>query len=130
MLWSVQRRDISVAPVWKGTIDAGVVFAGTGGITIAEPCARTAAEDVVSGAPARRARGCFLPCSKASAWAAVTQSPSLVIPMGTTSYLVWSIALRTEAAESREISCSPERPPKRTPTRSFFTGSSFQMQKQ
>jgi hypothetical protein len=30
-----------------------------------------------------------------------------------------SIALKTEAAESREISCSPLRPPKRMPTFSF-----------
>src|SRR5579862_3893341 len=42
------------------------------------------------------------------------------MPTGTTSYLLLSIALRTEAAESRETSCSPLRPPNRTPTRSFF----------
>jgi hypothetical protein len=37
-----------------------------------------------------------------------------------TSYLFLSMALKTEAAESKEISCSPLRPPKRMPTRSFF----------
>src|ERR1700687_601355 len=30
------------------------------------------------------------------------------------------MALKTDAAESSEISCSPLRPPKRMPTRSFF----------
>src|SRR5579859_4491947 len=30
------------------------------------------------------------------------------------------MALKTEAAESSEISCSPLRPPKRMPTRNFF----------
>ncbi len=30
------------------------------------------------------------------------------------------MALRMEAAESRETSCSPERPPKRMPMRIFF----------
>src|ERR1035437_4022323 len=42
------------------------------------------------------------------------------MPMGTTSYLLRSMALRMEAAESSETSCSPERPPKRMPMRSFF----------
>ncbi len=37
----------------------------------------------------------------------------------TTSYFVLSIALRTDAADSNETSCSPLRPPKRMPTRSF-----------
>src|SRR5262249_23302266 len=40
--------------------------------------------------------------------------------MGTTSYLSWLIALRTDAADSSETSCSPLRPPNRTPTLSFF----------
>src|ERR1700737_1754801 len=42
------------------------------------------------------------------------------MPMGTTSYLRLSMALRMEAAERSETSCSPERPPKRMPMRSFF----------
>src|SRR5437879_13601188 len=42
------------------------------------------------------------------------------MPMGTTSYLSLSIAPATDAAERRETSCSPLRPPKRMPTRSFF----------
>ena len=41
------------------------------------------------------------------------------MPMGTTSYFSLSIALRTEAAERSETSCSPLRPPNRIPTRSF-----------
>ena len=61
-----------------------------------------------------------LPCNKRSASEAVNQRPSLVMPMGTTSYLVLSMALKTEAAESNDTSCSPLRPPKRMPTRSFF----------
>src|ERR1700757_3462788 len=42
------------------------------------------------------------------------------MPIGTTSNFLRSIALRTEAAESSETSCSPLRPPKRMPTRSFL----------
>ncbi len=42
------------------------------------------------------------------------------MPSGTTSYLLRSIAFRMDAAESSEISCSPDRPPNNTPTRSFF----------
>jgi hypothetical protein len=37
------------------------------------------------------------------------------------------MALRMEAAERRETSCSPERPPKRMPTRSFFFWGFFVM---
>src|SRR5690242_6510377 len=55
-----------------------------------------------------------------SAWSAVSQRPSLVIPIGTTSYLLLSIALRTDAADSNDTSCSPLRPPNRMPTRNFF----------
>src|ERR1700693_3717060 len=42
------------------------------------------------------------------------------MPIGTTSYLFLLMALKTDAAESRETSCSPLRPPNRMPTRSFF----------
>src|SRR4051794_18920028 len=42
------------------------------------------------------------------------------MPIGTTSYFCLSMALSTEAAESRETSCSPLRPPKSIPTLSFF----------
>jgi hypothetical protein len=37
------------------------------------------------------------------------------------------MALRMELAERRETSCSPERPPKRMPTRSFFFAGFFFM---
>src|SRR4029077_15688836 len=95
---------------------------GSGGTTTASPLASTAAPGVASGSPARR---CFdssgaLPCSSRSASPAVSQRPSLVIPMGTTSYLLLSMALTTDAAESSDTSCSPLRPPNRTPTRNFF----------
>ena len=55
-------------------------------------------------------------------WASspLSQRPCLSMAMGTTSYRLRSMALRMEAAESSETSCSPERPPKRMPMRSFF----------
>src|ERR1700726_4661341 len=55
-------------------------------------------------------------------WASAGAShwPCLVMPIGITSYFVRSMALRMEAAERRETSCSPERPPKRMPMRNFF----------
>src|SRR5574337_604368 len=46
-----------------------------------------------------------------------SQRPSLVIPIGTGSKRLRSRAPRTDAAEARETSCSPERPPKMIPTR-------------
>jgi hypothetical protein len=46
-----------------------------------------------------------------------TQRPSRVMPMGTTRWPPRSRAAMTEAAEARDTSCSPERPPKMTPTR-------------
>src|SRR5579864_6731423 len=52
--------------------------------------------------------------------APTSQWPSLVMPMGTASYLSGSRPRITEAAEARETSCSPDRPPKRTPTRNRF----------
>src|SRR6201988_2725296 len=86
------------------------------------PRASTAADVVVSGSPARRARGAAAdsPESRRAASVEVTQRPSLVMPMGVISYFLGSMALRTDAAESSETSCSPLRPPKRTPTRSFL----------
>src|SRR5712692_1818967 len=50
----------------------------------------------------------------------MSQWPSLVIPMGTASYLSGSSPRMTEAAEASETSCSPERPPKRIPMRRRF----------
>src|SRR5580698_5068046 len=47
------------------------------------------------------------------------------MPMGTTSYFLRSMDLRMEAAERRETSCSPERPPKRMPMRVFFFMSGY-----
>ena len=49
-----------------------------------------------------------------------SQWPSLLMPIGTASYLSGSRPRITEAAEARETSCSPERPPKRMPTRIRF----------
>jgi hypothetical protein len=48
------------------------------------------------------------------------QRPVFEMPIGATSNFLRSIALRIEAAERSETSCSPLRPPKRMPTRSFF----------
>jgi hypothetical protein len=41
------------------------------------------------------------------------------MPIGTTSYFEESIAFITEAADNSETSCSPLRPPNKTPTRVF-----------
>src|SRR5207237_1135047 len=115
-------RRVRVGSVWKGAREPPD-FLGSGGTTTASPAASTAAAGVVSGSPARRWRAScsgVLPVSNFSASAEVSQRPSLVMPIGTTSYLLLSIAPRTDAAERRETSCSPLRPPKRMPTRSFF----------
>jgi hypothetical protein len=40
--------------------------------------------------------------------------------MGTTACLSLSIALRTDAADRSETSCSPLRPPSKMPTQSFY----------
>src|SRR5215470_1121771 len=49
-----------------------------------------------------------------------SQRPSRVMPMGTGSKRSRSMAASTEAALARDTSCSPDSPPKMTPTRSFF----------
>src|SRR5262249_34741864 len=49
-----------------------------------------------------------------------SQRPSLAMPMGNTSNRERSMAARTEAALARDTSCSPDRPPKTIPTRSFW----------
>src|SRR5450432_296398 len=94
---------------------------GTGGTITESPLASTAADDVAAGSPARSwlfepSSVAPSPCNRRSAWDAVSQRPSLLMPIGTTSYLSLLMALRTDAAESSETSCSPLRPPKRTPT--------------
>src|SRR5947209_20268886 len=58
--------------------------------------------------------------NSSAAAAGASQFPSLVMAMGTTSYLDLSIASITDRAERTDTSCSPERPPKITPMRSFF----------
>src|ERR1700733_11812167 len=68
----------------------------------------------------RTGAGFVSPASRLVASLEVIHWPCLVIPMGITSYFVRSMALRMLAAERRETSCSPERPPKRMPTRNFF----------
>ena len=96
---------------------------GTGGTITDSPLASTAAPGVACGSPARRWRP--LSCSRSprrsfSACESVSHRPSLVMPIGTTSYLSLLMALRTAAAESNETSCSPLRPPKSTPILSLF----------
>ena len=68
----------------------------------------------------RAGAGFVSPARRRSASVEVIHWPCLVMPMGITSYFVRSMALRMELAERRETSCSPERPPKRMPTRNFF----------
>ena len=82
--------------------------------------------DFVFGDLSRTGAGFVSPARRRWASVEVSHWPCLLMPMGTTSYFLRSIALRMESAESRETSCSPERPPKRMPTRSlFFVGFFF-----
>src|SRR5262245_57408305 len=91
-------------------------------------------EAPVSCAVARSSNSCLVWASAppaVSAWRAASAAsarngrpptsrrPSLPRPMGTSSNRLRSIAAITEAAPASETSCSPERPPKTTPTRSF-----------
>src|SRR3954471_18553448 len=100
-----------------------------GGTIIESPEASTAAAEVAAGSPARRCFSSnFFPRSRLSACEDVTHRPSLVMPIGTTSYFSLSIASSTDAADSSEISCSPLRPPNRIPTRNFFIFVSCQLQ--
>ena len=64
--------------------------------------------------------GSVLPASSASASPPPSHWPLFAMPMGTTSYFLRSIDLRIDSADRSETSCSPERPPNNTPTRSFF----------
>src|ERR1700677_5148689 len=75
----------------------------------------------------RTGAGFVLPARRRCASVEVSHWPCLLMPMGITSYFDWSMALRMELAERRETSCSPERPPKRMPTRSFFFAGFFFM---
>src|SRR6266516_4656291 len=52
------------------------------------------------------------------------------MPIGTTSYFERSMDLRIDSADRSETSCSPERPPKITPTRIFFMASTLLAQRQ
>src|SRR6266853_4421922 len=81
--------------------------------------------DFVFGDLSRTGAGFVLPVRRCWASVEVSHWPCLVMPMGITSYFVRSMALRMEAAERRETSCSPERPPKRMPTRNFFFSGFF-----
>src|SRR5271170_5702575 len=83
--------------------------------------------DLVLGVLSRTGAGFVSPASRCVASVEVIHWPCLVMPMGTTSYFDLSMALRMEAAERRETSCSPERPPKRMPMRSFFFAGFFVM---
>ena len=47
------------------------------------------------------------------------------MPIGTTSYLAGSRAFKSEAAEMSETSCSPERPPNKTPRRILLLNKSL-----
>src|SRR5258705_12268041 len=75
----------------------------------------------------RTGAGFVSPVRRCSASVDVSHWPCLVMPMGITSYFVRSMALRMEAAERRETSCSPERPPKRMRTRSLLFWDFFVM---
>src|ERR1035438_9682388 len=92
-----------------------------GAIRVGMPSCSSLAPAVLSGSPTRsRVTSLTFPSSRLFASPAASQRPSLVMPIGTTSNFSRSMDLRTEAADSSETSCSPLRPPKRMPTRSFF----------
>ena len=57
----------------------------------------------------------------------VSQNPSRVMPIGTTSYFSWSRCAATARAEMRDTSCSTDRPPNTSPTRFRFTCSRLRM---
>ena len=102
------RRRPWRAPGWRSSVGM--------------PSCNSFAPGVVAGSPARSRRssaGVAL-LEQAVRIARASQRPSLVMPMGTTSNFLRSIAFRIEAADSSETSCSPLRPPKRMPTRSFL----------
>lgn len=65
-------------------------------------------------------RDCAPPERSAEAAAGASHFPSLVMAMGMTSNFFRSMASMTAVAERMDISCSPDRPPKMRPTRSFF----------
>ena len=56
---------------------------------------------------------------------ASTHWPVLAIPIGMTSYFVWSMAPRTPAAVTQLTACSLERPPNSTATRGRDWPSAF-----
>src|SRR5438270_13835291 len=76
--------------------------------------------DLVFSVLGRIGAGFVSPVRRCSASVEVSHWPCLVMPMGITSYFVRSMALRMEAEERRDTSCSTERPPKRMPTRNLF----------
>src|SRR5690349_12935721 len=64
--------------------------------------------------------GCTFAGSSCAEFAGGSHFPSFVIAIGTTSNFFRSMLSMIARAERMETSCSPERPPKITPTRSFF----------
>src|SRR5271156_711192 len=78
-----------------------VAALGSGGSTTRSPDFSTSASNFIEPVP-------------------TSQRPSFEIPIGTASYFSGSSARITDAAETSETSCSPERPPKSTPMRNRF----------
>src|SRR5256712_848188 len=97
---------------------AGSVRARLAVAALSTASARSASAFLTSPAPSSEGRA-----TRASAASArkgsppTTQRPSRAIPIGTTVWPRASSAVMTEAADARETSCSPDRPPKTTPTR-------------
>src|SRR5262245_10773573 len=112
---STARRRSGGSPVVDST-QASAVSLAAGASRVAARSARAfltapvASPDVdpVRASPASARRGS----------PPTTQRPSRAMPMGTTVWPPRSSAAITEVAEASDTSCSPERPPKTTPTRS------------
>src|SRR5215831_1320897 len=101
----------------RGRLPAGSVRASA-----PATCSRTSARSArafftapVASSEGKAIRACA--ASAPSGSPPTSQRPSLVIPMGTMAWPRRSSAAMTDAAEARETSCSPDRPPKITPTR-------------
>src|SRR6266513_3758616 len=117
MMTTTSRRRSSA-----GSPPAGSVRARLRVVALSPASARSASAFLTE--PAVSSRGSATRASDASARNGsppTTQRPSRAMPIGTTTWPFCSSAAITDAAEARETSCSPERPPNTTPTRSFLT---------
>lgn len=110
--WSIGKTT-STSPRAFGTAPGSV--STTSRLAGSTERTTTPSPDSARSATFGRARSAMAMRSGASAVSA--QRPSVVMPMGSTSYLSRSMALRTAPAVTTEMACSELRPPKTTATR-------------